>query len=70
MLQLSAKTFLQELVCDATGSMVTTSTYDCRPYKTGNNEVCTFTPPSAGTYHIMLHGYAAYSGVLLEASYE
>ncbi len=52
------------------GSAPTTGTYDCRPYETGNNEVCTFNSPSAGTYHIMLHAYAAYSGVLLEASYE
>ena len=52
------------------GSQPTTSTYDCRPYQSGNNEVCTFDPPSTGTYHIMLRGYSAYSGVDLEASYQ
>ena len=52
------------------GSQPTTSTWDCRPYKNGNNETCTFTPPSSGTYHIMVRGYTTFSGVLLEASYE
>lgn len=48
----------------------TTSSYDCRPYKTGNNETCTLTPPSAGgTYHIKLNAYQAYSGVSLTGSY-
>lgn len=45
----------------------TLSTYDCRPYKNGNNEVCTVNNPSAGTFHIMLRGYSAYSGVSLKA---
>ncbi len=52
------------------GSAPTTSTYDCRPYKNGNNETCTFTPPQAGTYHIMIRAYSAFSGVDLTASYE
>ncbi|WP_283235197.1 MULTISPECIES: PKD domain-containing protein [unclassified Rudaea] len=48
----------------------TTSSYDCRPYKAGNNETCTLTPPSAGgTYHIKLNAYQAYSGVSLTGSY-
>ncbi|KAF7782068.1 serine protease [Pseudoalteromonas rubra] len=45
----------------------TRTTYDCRPYKNGNNEVCTVNNPSAGTYHIMLRGYSSYNGVSLEA---
>ncbi|AZZ96014.1 S8 family peptidase [Pseudoalteromonas sp. R3] len=45
----------------------TLSTYDCRPYKNGNNEVCTVNNPSAGTFHIMLRGYSSYSGVSLKA---
>ncbi|MCC5865671.1 MAG: S8 family peptidase [Wenzhouxiangella sp.] len=52
------------------GAPPTQSTYDCRPYLNGNNETCTFASPQAGTYHIMLHAWAAYSGVTLVASFE
>ncbi|MCB1032560.1 MAG: M4 family metallopeptidase [Acidobacteria bacterium] len=52
------------------GSQPTTTTYNCRPYLTGNNETCTFTPPSTGTYHIMVRGYTSYSGVTLNVSHE
>ena len=51
------------------GSAPTTTTYQCRPYKDGNVETCTFSPPSAGTYYVMLHAYTAYSGVSLTATY-
>ncbi len=51
------------------GSEPTTSSWNCRPYKWGNNEICTFTPPSAGTYHIGLYAYDAYSGVTLDVDY-
>jgi serine protease len=51
------------------GSAPTLTTYNCRPYLSGNNETCTFAAPSAGTYHVMLHGYTAYSGVTLKASW-
>jgi len=47
------------------GSQSTTSAYDCRPYKNGNNEVCTFNSPASGTWHIDLRGYSAASGVTL-----
>ncbi|MFC3032038.1 M28 family metallopeptidase [Pseudoalteromonas fenneropenaei] len=47
------------------GSDVTTSNYDCRPYKNGNAETCTFTAPAAGTWYIGLQGYQAASGVTL-----
>jgi len=42
------------------GSAPTTSDYDCRPYKTGNNETCDITNVQAGTYHVMVRGYNAY----------
>ena len=45
------------------GSQSTTSAYDCRPYKNGNNEVCTFSSPASGTWHIDIRGYSAASGV-------
>jgi vibriolysin len=51
------------------GSKPTTSSYDCRPYKSGNAEVCTFEPSSAGTYYVMLRGYSAYSGTTLKATF-
>ncbi len=52
------------------GSQPTTSAYDCRPYRGGNNETCTFDNPAAGTYYIRLRGYSAFSGVTLTASQE
>lgn len=51
------------------GSAPTTSTYDCRPYKSGNSETCTFASPSTGTYHVMLRGYSSYSNTTLTGSY-
>lgn len=47
----------------------TTSTYDCRPYLSGNNESCTVATPSAGRYYAMVYGYSAFSGTTLKASY-
>ena len=49
------------------GSAPTTSSYDCRPYRSGNNETCTSNVGTPGTVHIMLRGYSAYSGVTLQA---
>jgi lysyl endopeptidase len=51
------------------GSAPNLTTYDCRPYTGGNAETCSFPTPSAGTWHVMLNGYAAYSGVTLVGSY-
>lgn len=51
-------------------SQPTTSSYDCRPYKNGNNEVCTFSNPTAGTWYISLRGYSAYSGVSLNVEWK
>ncbi|MDN5923452.1 MAG: pre-peptidase C-terminal domain-containing protein [Xanthomonadales bacterium] len=48
----------------------TTSTYDCRPYKTGNTEQCTFATPSAGTYHVKVHAYASFANVQLVAIWD
>jgi vibriolysin len=50
------------------GSAPTTSSYNCRPYLTGNNETCTFNSPTAGTYYINVRAYAAYSGVSLKGT--
>ncbi len=52
------------------GSQPTTSSYDCRPYKTGNTEACSFTNPVAGTWHIGIRAYQAFSGLTLTTSYQ
>lgn len=52
------------------GAQPSTSTFDCRPYTAGNNETCTFNNPAAGTWHIGIRGYTAYSGVTMNYSYE
>lgn len=51
------------------GAEATSASYDCRPYLTGNSETCSFASVSAGTYHVMIRAYAAYSGVQLRATY-
>jgi xanthomonalisin len=51
------------------GSAPTTSSYDCRPYVTGNTESCSVASPQAGTYYVLLNGYAAFSGVTLKATW-
>ena len=47
------------------GQATTTSAYTCRPYKEGNDETCTFRNPQAGTWHIGVRAYVAYSGASL-----
>ncbi len=44
-------------------------TYDCRPWKYGNNEACSFPAPIAGTYFAMISADGSFSGVQLKASY-
>lgn len=51
------------------GAAPTSSTYDCRPYKTGNAETCTISNVQAGTYHVMLNAYSAFSGVSLTGAF-
>ncbi|MDR7099621.1 serine protease [Lysobacter niabensis] len=51
------------------GSEPTDTVYDCRPFKTGNAETCTFAAPSAGTYYVNLKAYSAFSGVSLVGDY-
>ncbi|MBL8299458.1 MAG: PKD domain-containing protein [Rhodanobacteraceae bacterium] len=51
------------------GSAPTLSSYDCRPFQGGNNETCNITTAQAGTYYVMLNGYAAYSGASLTGSF-
>ncbi|RKH72003.1 hypothetical protein D7X96_06535 [Corallococcus interemptor] len=52
------------------GAAPTKTTYDCRPYKTGNTEACTVpVQPTAGKYWIMINAAQAYSGVTLSYSF-
>ena len=51
------------------GSAPTLSSYDCRPWKNGNNETCDISNIQAGTYHVMLNGYSSFSGVSLTGNY-
>jgi serine protease len=52
------------------GANPTTTTYDCRPYRTGSTESCSFTNPVAATYNIGIRGYTAVSGLTLRTSYQ
>lgn len=51
------------------GTAPTTSAYDCRPYRAGNAESCSFATPQAGTWHVLVRGYTSFSGVTLRASH-
>lgn len=50
------------------GQLATLSTWDQRPYTSGNNETVVINTPRAGDYFLMLHGYSAYSGTTLKGS--
>jgi hypothetical protein len=52
------------------GTAPTMTTYDCRPFASGNNETCTFASPAAGTWHVMVVGDDPYSGMTLVGSYQ
>jgi serine protease len=51
------------------GSQPSTSAYTCRPYLNGNNEVCTINNPQAGTWHVGIRAYRAFSGVTYSYQY-
>ena len=50
------------------GSVVTTSSYDCRSSNRGNNESCSFSGTQDGTFSIMVYGKRSYQ-TTLTASY-
>lgn len=52
------------------GTQPTTSAYDCRPYKNGNNESCSVSNPAEDRYYISVRGYSAFSGVTLDINWE
>lgn len=49
------------------GSAPSTSSYDCRPYDSGNTETCDMSSFGAGTYYIMVYGYRAVTGLNVES---
>jgi pseudolysin/vibriolysin len=51
------------------GSEPTDSSYDCRPYVSGNSETCAIATAQAGIYYINIKGYQTFSGVSLTGSY-
>ncbi len=51
------------------GSAPTDTVYDCRPFKTGNAETCTFAAPQAGTYFVRIKAFSAFSGVSIVGNY-
>ncbi|MBL39166.1 MAG: alkaline serine protease [Xanthomonadales bacterium] len=58
------------------GSEPTTSTYECRPWRNGNNETCDggdFDTTRNGRYHVLVRGYtgaSGFSGVTLVGSFD
>ena len=51
------------------GSAPTDTVYDCKSDGSTNAETCTIPAPSAGTYHVRLKAYAAFSGVSIVGNY-
>ncbi len=51
------------------GSTPTDTSYDCRPYKAGNAESCSFASPSATTYYVRVKAYSTFAGVSLVGDY-
>ncbi|AGC47996.1 matrix-associated zinc metalloprotease FibA [Myxococcus stipitatus DSM 14675] len=52
------------------GNPPTTTTYDCRPYRSGNVESCVFPTPSQGKWYAMLNGFSPYTGVTLTVTWK
>jgi len=52
------------------GSQPTTSSYDCRPYRWGNEESCTFSAPQADVWYISVRAYSSFSGLVIRAEWQ
>ncbi|MGO1003657.1 pre-peptidase C-terminal domain-containing protein [Lysobacter sp. CA196] len=52
------------------GSAPTTSSYDCRANLGSGAETCNIPTAQAGTYHVMVNGWSAFSGMRLVGSYD
>ncbi|MDP9190854.1 MAG: M4 family metallopeptidase [Acidobacteriota bacterium] len=51
------------------GSQPTTTSYDYRPYLSGNNETVNVTNPLSGDWFISIRAYSTFSGVSIKATY-
>jgi Zn-dependent metalloprotease len=51
------------------GSAPTTTTNDCKSEGSTTAESCSIATAQAGTYYVLVHGYATFSGVSLTGSY-
>jgi PKD repeat protein len=51
------------------GSAPTLTVNDCKSEGSSNAETCTIATAQAGTYYVMVHAYAAYSGLSLTGSF-
>ncbi len=51
------------------GSAPTTTSYDCRPFASGNSESCPIATAQAGTYHVMIVAFSTFANVSLTGSF-
>ena len=51
------------------GSQPTSTSYDYRPYLSGNNETVNVTNPASGDWYISIYAYSTYASVSLKATY-
>ncbi len=51
------------------GSAPTTTSYDCRSTGSSNAETCNLTAAIPGTWHVLVKGYSAFSGMSLTGSF-
>ena len=51
------------------GSAPTTSSYDCRSWGSTTAETCNIATAQVGTYHVLVNGYSAFSGMSLTGSF-
>ncbi|KGJ87745.1 collagenase [Colwellia psychrerythraea] len=52
------------------GTAPSSSSYDCRPYQSGNSETCTVSSPTAGLWYMNVNAYSAFANVTLTASFD
>lgn len=51
------------------GDQPSETTFDCRPFLDGVDETCTINNPQAGTWHLGVNGFTAYTGGTLKATW-
>jgi Zn-dependent metalloprotease len=51
------------------GSAPTTTSFDCKSEGSTNAETCSIATAQAGTYHVLVKGYSAFSGMSITGSY-